>query len=200
MNRDWFEDKAPDYEKNSKRVQNVDNIARAIIGCTPLNRDMHLMDFGSGTGLLLERIAPYVGKITAVDVSPAMNAQLRGKRDSLDCELDILEIDLEHSQINGNFDGIISSMTMHHVEDVAAMLARFHALLKDDGFIAIADLDAEDGSFHSEDTGVHHHGFAREAMLRMAGAAGFRDVSVTEASIVRKPQGDYPVFLLKGIR
>jgi cyclopropane fatty-acyl-phospholipid synthase-like methyltransferase len=161
---------------------------------------MHLMDFGSGTGLLLERIAPHVGRITAVDVSPAMNNQLRSKQAHLGCELEILEIDLESRQISGKFDGIISSMTMHHVRDVAGMLATFHALLVDGGFIAIADLDAEDGSFHTEDTGVHHHGFPREEIAGMARAAGFTGVSVIEASRLHKPQGDYSVFLLKGVR
>lgn len=69
MSKDFFAHKASDYEKNQKRVSNVDNIAQNIIDNIPLAKDMHLMDFGAGTGLLLQRIAPHVGKITAVDVN-----------------------------------------------------------------------------------------------------------------------------------
>ena len=35
-------------------------------------------------------------------------------------------------------------------------------MLNDNGVIAIADLDIEDGNFHIEDTGVFHFGFERK--------------------------------------
>ena len=56
---------------------------------------MELVDFGSGTGLLLERMALSVRKITAIDVSPAMNEQLRAKVEQIPCEVIVYEINLE---------------------------------------------------------------------------------------------------------
>jgi hypothetical protein len=85
---------------------------------------------------------------------------------------------------------------MHHVKDIAAMFVKFYALLNDGGIIAIADLDKEDGSFHDEDTGVYHFGFARDEIALAAKQAGFRDVEVVDASMLYKPQSEYPVFLL----
>lgn len=200
MDRDLFAHKAESYERNARHVDNVDGIARAIRDAVPLHRAMHLMDFGSGTGLLLERLAPQVGRITAVDISPAMNRQLEAKRAALGCEVVLCQVDLEATDIDGGFDGIVSSMSLHHVRDVPALLARFHRLLAPGGFIALSDLDTEDGSFHSEDTGVFHFGFDREAIAAAAREAGFRDVAVRDASVVRKPERDYPVFLLLGRR
>jgi putative AdoMet-dependent methyltransferase len=200
MSIDHFAGKADSYEQNPNRVDNVANIANAILGAVEFNRSMHIMDFGSGTGLLLERIAPHVGKMTAVDVSKSMNRQLQEKRDRLPCELDILEVDLAQTNIPLQVDGIISSMTMHHIEDVGAMFEKFHAMVKGGGFIAISDLDAEDGSFHTEDTGVFHQGFDREEIARAAFEAGFQSVNVSSASVVHKPQGDFEVFLLTAIR
>jgi putative AdoMet-dependent methyltransferase len=200
MSIDHFAGKADSYEQNPNRVDNVANIANAILGAVEFNRSMHIMDFGSGTGLLLERIAPHVGKMTAVDVSKSMNRQLQEKRDRLPCELDILEVDLAQTNIPLQVDGIISSMTMHHIEDVGAMFEKFHAMVKGGGFIAISDLDAEDGSFHTEDTGVFHQGFDREEIARAAFEAGFQSVNVSSASVVHKPQGDFGVFLLTAIR
>ncbi len=191
-------EKAAVYEQDKRRVDNVNNIADAIIGKVTLDKRMHLMDFGSGTGLLLEGVAPHVGKITAVDVSKAMNQQLEAKRSKVPCELEMLEVDLTTGTLDRQFDGIISSMTMHHVQDIAAMFAKFHALVKPGGFVAISDLDTEAGTFHTEDTGVHHHGFDREQIAAVARAAGFQNVEVTTASVIAKPQGDYPVFLLTG--
>jgi cyclopropane fatty-acyl-phospholipid synthase-like methyltransferase len=196
MNRDFFENKAGIYDRDDKRVSNVENIANTLITSIRLDSTMHLMDFGSGTGLLLERIAPLVRKITAVDISKSMIEQLDKKRASLACEIDILNIDLVSADITDSFDGIISSMTMHHVKDTAAMFTKFYALLNDGGFIAIADLDKEDGSFHTEDSGVHHSGFERDVIASAAMQAGFREIKVVDASVVHKPHGLYPVFLL----
>lgn len=200
MKKDFFAHKAGSYEQNKSRVDNVASIANAIIRSTALDAAMHLLDFGSGTGLLLERIAPLVRKITAVDVSRAMNEQLNAKREAIGCELEILEIDLEKSSTDQLFDGIISSMTMHHVRDVDAMFRKFYSMLDEGGFIALSDLESEDGSFHTEDTGVFHFGFNRDAIAQIASAAGFKNVEVTNASVVHKPQGDFPVFLLKATR
>jgi hypothetical protein len=71
-------------------------------------------------------------------------------------------------------------------------------MLNDNGVIAISDLESEDGSFHTEDTGVHHLGFDRKTFRDKAVTAGFKNVKVITASIDEKPHGKYPVFLLTG--
>ncbi len=196
MSRDFFEHKANIYDQDENRVSNVDNIANAVIENVNLDPTMHLMDFGAGTGLLLERIAPFVRKITAIDISKSMIDQLDKKRDSLGCEIDIREIDLVSEDLTDTFDGIISSMTMHHVKDIEAVFVKFYSLLNDGGIIAISDLDKEDGSFHTEDTGVYHFGFDREEIANAAKKAGFQDITVVDASVMQKPEGNFPVFLL----
>ena len=76
------------------------------------------------------------------------------------------------------------------------MFKTFYSLLKPGGFIAIADLETEDGGFHTEDTGVFHQGFDGQGMVDFARQAGFKNAEVALASIIEKPQGDYPVLLL----
>ena len=200
MTIDHFAHKAGSYDASQGRVDNVQNIADAIRGAFPLDRSMHLMDFGSGTGLLLQKLAPHVGTITAVDVSPSMQSQLRAKQATLACAVEIVEIDLEVNDLARTFDGIVSSMTMHHIRDIDAIFGKFHSMVREGGFIAIADLDLEDGSFHAEDTGVHHLGFDRAGIARSAADAGFRMVQVTSASVVHKDSRDYPIFLLTATR
>lgn len=195
---DHFAHKAATFEQNTHQVDNVRQIAETLQRRIALDRSMHLMDFGAGTGLLLAQVAPAVGRITAVDVSPAMNAQLAAKQADLPCPVDILALDLTRELPALRFDGIISSMTLHHIQDIDAIFRSFHTLLKAGGFIGIADLDPEDGSFHSEDTGVHHLGLARERVAEAARAAGFEAVTTELASVIHKPGRDYPVFLLCG--
>ena len=205
MSQDLFAHKAQGYEANSHRVAAVQGIGRSLLSVIALHGDMHLMDFGSGTGLLLEQLAPRVGKVTAVDVSAAMNQELEAKRHRLPCELEILPLDLTgeplHTCLDGvRFDGIVSSLTLHHVADIPALLVRFYALLPPGGFIALADLDAEDGRFHPDMSGVYHAGFAREQIRALAEQAGFSQVEICTASVAQKPWGDYPIFLLTARR
>lgn len=127
----------------ANRVANVDNIAQAMLANIEFKSQMKLMDFGSGTELLLEIIEENLSK----------------------------EKDLER-----HFNGIISSMTMHHIDDVQRMFGILSSMLKSTGFMAIADFDSEDGSFHEEDTGVFHHGFDRKALSELAQNVGFTNI------------------------
>lgn len=198
MSNDYFKIKADSYDKDKNRVSNVDNIANSILSSINFDKTMHIMDFGSGTGLLLERVAPYVKKITAVDISESMCEQLNRKVKDLDCEVEILNMDLTKTKLNTKFDAIISSMTMHHIENIQAIFIDFYEMLNDNGVIAISDLDIEDGTFHTEDTGVFHFGFDRKDFKNKAINAGFKNVKIINASVDEKPHGKYPVFLLTG--
>lgn len=197
--KDYFHEKSKQYEKEAARTNNVKNIGEAILERLTYDKTTtHVMDFGSGTGLLTEQISPFVRKMTTIDISPSMNEALRAKKEQLDCELNMLELDLVSSELDENFDGIISSMTIHHVEDVQALFHKFYRLLTSGGTIALADLDKEDGTFHTEDMGVFHFGFDQEVFATWAQNAGFEDVSIEIVSVAKKPYGDYPIFLLTG--
>lgn len=196
---DYYHKKAEHFGKNSGHGDNVSAIAEGILNAFVYERTAtHVMDFGSGTGLLTQKIAPHVRKITTVDVSPAMNAQLRAKLDQLPCEVEMVECDLTCKEIDAEFDSIISSMTIHHVEDVGALFEKFYRLLKKGGSIALADLETEDGSFHTEDTGVFHFGFKLETFKALAQKAGFEEVEIGIVTVAKKPVKEYPIFLLTG--
>ncbi len=199
--KDYFTEKSKTYENEAARTNNVKNIGEAILEKLTYDKTAtHIMDFGSGTGLLTEQIAPFVRKMTTIDVSPSMNKQLFAKKEQLACELNMLELDLVSNELDETFDGIISSMTIHHVEDVQALFHKFYRLLNSGGTIALADLDKEDGTFHTEDMGVFHFGFDQEEFAMWAQKAGFDDVNIEIVSVAKKPYGDYPIFLLTGIK
>ena len=193
---DYFKNKSKTYSSDSKRVRNVHNIANGILEKIEYSKDMHLMDFGSGTGLLTIQIAPYVKKITGIDMSPSMNATLLENKEQVACELEVIEMDLSSTQLQQKFDGIISSMTLHHVEDLEALFKKFYSLLEDEGTIALSDLYTEDGSFHSENTGVFHFGFEEEFICECAKKAGFKNINCEQVSVAKKPHAEFPIFLL----
>ncbi|MEN8186064.1 MAG: class I SAM-dependent methyltransferase [Bacteroidota bacterium] len=198
--KDFFLEKAKNYDKEKKRVDNVTNIANLILKEIEYQKDFSILDFGSGTGLLLSKIAPHVGKITAVDISKSMNEVLKSKQHTIDCTLDIIDIDLSRENLNQKFDGIISSMTIHHVKDIVKLFEKFYTILNENGTIALSDLDKEDGTFHKADTGVFHHGFDRDEFVNIAKSVGFKNLKIQTVGLVEKPYGKYPVFLLTGNR
>ena len=199
-NVDHFEHKSKSWDMSSMRVKNAKGIAELIVKNIKLNKAMKLMDFGAGTGLLSYFVAPFVSKITAVDNSPSMLLEFKNKCNEFVCETEVIEKDLSKDTLDEKFDGIISSMTIHHLEDIVALFKKFYNMLNDGGFIAIADLDTEDGSFHSDGTGVFHHGFDREVLEAIAEEAGFKEIHFELASTINKPHATFTVFLMTAVK
>lgn len=197
---DHFENKSKSWDMSSMRVQNAKSIADLITTTLPLHNTMEVMDFGAGTGLLSHFIAPCIGKIIAVDNSPSMLAEFAKKADLLECEVELLQKDLSVEEISHQVDGIISSMTLHHLEDIHALFSKFYAMLREGGFIALADLDEEDGSFHGDNTGVFHFGFSREKLEVIAKEVGFKEIKFEVASTITKPHRDFTIFLMSATK
>ena len=196
MTVDKFAHKSKSWDMNSKRVQNAKSIAELIIKNIELSLTMKIMDFGAGTGLLSYFVAPHVNTIVAVDNSPSMLEKFKEKSLEFACITEVLELDLGVQNIEQKFDGIISSMTLHHLEDTKALFEKFYTMLNKDGFIAIADLDKEDGTFHSDNNGVFHFGFERNSLEIIAKEVGFKEISFELSNTIKKPQHNFSVFLM----
>jgi 2-polyprenyl-3-methyl-5-hydroxy-6-metoxy-1,4-benzoquinol methylase len=97
--------------------------------------------------------------------------------------------------MEARFDAVISSMVMHHIPDTKALFERIRSLLNDGGRIAFADLYKEDGSFHDDNSGVHHFGFEPDSLKTLLEATGFTDIAFHTAYTFQKAK-EYPVFLM----
>lgn len=200
-----FDGVATQWDQNPGRVSLAGGVVLAIKTAIPLDHGMRVMDFGAGTGLITLGLLPDVESIVAVDTSTEMLRVLDEKVQSLGLpNVKTLHCELGKTALPENqFDLLVSSMVLHHIPDVAKALQTLKPCLRKNGRIALADLDAEDGSFHSDMTGVFHRGFQRETICSWAKDAGFEDVSIREAYRISRPQPDgtthdYPVFLLTG--
>ena len=196
--KDHFKEKAKDWDNGAIRVAGAKKIADAITAAIPLNKDMKIIDFGVGTGLLGFEIAKLVKKVVGVDTSKTMLEKLKEKN-TPELSIEPLNIDIIKNPIDGKFDGVISSMTLHHLENLEEFFKTIYKNLNDGGFIAIADLESEDGTFHTDNTGVHHFGFDDE-LKNIVRACGFKDVEMKNINIINKPDKDYGVFLLTAKR
>ncbi|WP_455755868.1 class I SAM-dependent DNA methyltransferase [Sulfurimonas sp.] len=192
---DHFKHKAKEWDKGDIRVNGAKIIADAIQNKITLTPNMKIMDFGVGTGLLGFEIARHVEKVVGVDTSITMLEKLKEKN-TKELSIEAWHVDIVKNPTDEMFDGIISSMTLHHVENLKLFFETIYKNLNDNGFIAIADLESEDGTFHSDNTGVFHFGFEKEELCEIVLACGFKDVVFENINIINKPHKDFGVFLL----
>ncbi|MFO1300665.1 MAG: class I SAM-dependent methyltransferase [Burkholderiaceae bacterium] len=202
-----FDAVASTWEEDPGRTALGRAVANAILEAVPLAGTERAMEFGCGTGLVTGLVAPSVGHLLAMDNSAGMLDVLRRKLRELGIRnVEPMEADLARRMPAGAFDFVFSSMTLHHIEDVAGLVARVHGALSPGGRIAFADLAKEDGSFHGPDVpGVMHHGFEPAELTRWFEAAGFAEVRVRIAHRIRKSREDgstreYPVLLVTAQR
>lgn len=194
--KDKFEHKSKNWDMNSRRVQNAKSIADVILNNIDIKPTYKILDVGAGTGLLGYFISVKAKEITALDSSASMLAELQSKVSQFDCPVSIVKSSLEEYGCQECFDGIISSMTMHHIEDISALFHKLYGMLQEKGFIAIADLGSEDGTFHDDNDGVFHFGFDFENLKEIAKAVGFKEIAIQKAHSIEKPHGDFDVFVL----
>jgi len=193
---DLFKEKAKEWDTNDRSQQLSSGIGSAILENINLTQSMEVLDFGAGTGLITSQIAPFVKRVTAVDISESMLEKLRAKTE-LQEKVHVLCHDITVSRLNQEFDLIMSAMAMHHVKDTENMLNQFSKHLKQGGQIALADLDSEDGTFHKAGTeGVFHNGFDRTYFSELLNRHGFIDIKFSTALTVKADTGLYPVFLV----
>lgn len=76
---DPWSKQAPTWDSNPGVVAYADAAFASLISAVPVGRDARVLDFGCGTGLLTERIAPIVQEVVAVDKSGAMIQMLADK-------------------------------------------------------------------------------------------------------------------------
>lgn len=198
-----FDREAAQWDTNPGRVKLANDVADAIIRESAPALDMDVLDFGCGTGLVTLRLQPLVRTILGVDSSQGMLGVLEGKIRTLGiANARTRFVDFEKGgRIEGKFHLLVSSMTLHHVPDTARLFKQWYGLLLLGGLLCFADLDAEDGSFHGDNTGVFHHGFDRDHLKTLLVSAGFHDVRDTTATtmirdVEAKGKKEFPVFLI----
>lgn len=199
-----FDQAAATWDENPARLLLATQIASAIRSQVPVDPGMTIIDFGCGTGLVSLALQPYVGRIIGIDSSPGMLAVLNKKEQQLGItNVETLCWDLNNQPTPDlHADIIVSAMTLHHIPDLPKVLRALLQMLTPGGYLALADLEAEDGTFHEDSTGVYHHGIDRDWLLAQLQQLGLRHLNASTAHVIERPSAEglkqYPVFLISG--
>ena len=196
-----FDDKAAEWDMNPVHLERSKAIAEILKKSIPDGQHMTALEFGAGSGILSLLLREQLKEITLMDSSAGMINVIEDKIASGGFDhLRPVHLDLEKESYTGNFDLIFSQLAVHHVGNIDVILQKFYSLLNPGGFIAIADLYAEDGGFH-DDGFTGHLGFDPELLSTNLTAHGFMNVSYQECFVMKKAMDngetkEYPIFLM----
>jgi ubiquinone/menaquinone biosynthesis C-methylase UbiE len=197
-----FDIKAEAWDNNPMHVERAQSVSLTIREMIPLTRQMKALEFGAGTGITSFFLKDHLGEITLMDSSREMLRVADEKIGASGSDnLKTLFHDLSlTSYAENSFDLIFSQMVLHHISDVEDMISKFHSLLNPGGYLAIADLYPEDGSFHGEGfTG--HKGFDPAELSVRLRRAGFENTNYRKCYTINKKTGElvvkpFDLFLL----
>jgi tRNA (cmo5U34)-methyltransferase len=192
-----FDKRAREWDKEKMHMERSIAIATELEKLVPLTKSMKALEYGAGTGILSFLLKDRFDEITLMDSSSEMIKVCEEKIEYFGTKhMKALWFDLEHSSYDKKFDLIYHQMVLHHVNQVDAILENFHSHLNPDGYLAIADLYPEDGSFHGQDVLVHR-GFDPEKLKETLGSIGFRNIKYQTCFEIKRESGKiFPVFLL----
>ena len=195
MGTEHFDDKAATWDDDPEKVRQAQDVARAVSTAAAAGRGDPVARVRRGHGPRhagAARLGREDRPSHACGQLPGMRAVLRDKIGSgaMPPDTRVWDLDLENQPApSERFDLIVSSMVMHHVRELPVVLAAFAEMLGDGGHLCIADLDREDGSFHTHDFDGHH-GFDRGELATALEQAGLVDVTITDCTLTHPRGGD----------
>jgi len=200
-----FDSEAMTWDKEPGRVKLANDVAGVLREMVTLTPDLDVLDFGCGTGLFTLRIQPLVKSITGIDSSKGMLDVLKTKIEKkgiTNVRTDLVDI-TGGTELFGEFDLIVSSMTFHHIRDISSLLKAMAGITRPSGQIAVIDLDPDNGKFHNSNEGVFHFGFDRNVMKKYLLEAGYVSVQDKTAAIMQKTSStgdlrDFSIFIVTG--
>jgi tRNA (cmo5U34)-methyltransferase len=190
-----FDQMASEWDANPFVKKLSSAVVKAFDSSFQPNKEMEVLELGTGTGLIAMHFQPMVKSIVAMDTSKGMIDMLEQKikeRGVKNIEPLYLENGIQSAADVGNrqFDVILSSMVLHHIKDVASQMKVLSTILRPGGLLLFADLEKTEQTpeFHPKHmhADVYHHGFDANTLEQWLADAGFKNISIKRDITIAK--------------
>lgn len=153
-----------------------------------LGLERNVLEIGCGTGMFTEMLAGTGCRLTALDISPDLLRKARQRKLSAD-RVDFVEGNFETYRFSGQFDAVIGSSVLHHLDMVRAAPILFR-LIKPGGRLCFAEPNMLNPQVFLERklcfirplfwyVSPDETAFVRWSLRRLLEDAGFTEVSIT---------------------
>lgn len=149
-------------------------IERAIVEMVGAGRIHALLDLGTGTGRILELLAPLADRAVGIDASREMLAVARnnldkaGLRNAQVRQGDVYALPF----VSRSFDLVVLHQVLHFLDDGTRALKEAARVLGHGGRMLIVDLAPHEHEFLRVEHAHRKLGFSEETMTNLLGAAG----------------------------
>jgi ubiquinone/menaquinone biosynthesis C-methylase UbiE/DNA-binding transcriptional ArsR family regulator len=178
---DWDEMRALDLPAHA--------VEAAILDLVPESDAGRLLDIGTGTGRVLELLAPRVSQGVGVDASKAMLALARARlaRPGLThCSVRLADM-YRLPLAEASFDVAVMQMVLHYAEDPPGVLAEVARVLRPDGRLIVIDLAHHERDDLAAKLAHRWPGFSDAAMRALLEDAGMQQGEPLSIGIASAP-------------
>ena len=176
----YFRKNAGGWNKLRALYVDEERVAAELRRRLPAQRNIELLDVGTGTGRLLELLSPHIGRGTGIDLSRDMLAVARanllraGAGNCLVRQADMYRLPWTEPQ----FDLVTIHHVLHYAEDPAAAVAEAARLLRLGGRLLIVDFAPHNLERLRSEHAHRRLGFADSEVVKWCRAAGLRAARV----------------------
>jgi tRNA (cmo5U34)-methyltransferase len=172
-----------------------------------LSDDMHILDYGCGSGLIGIHLYKEVGLLVMIDSSEGMLDILRDKivQHNISNMKIINSSVYKFSSEAETYDVVYMNNVLHHIDDIVRFLRKITLILKPGGYLCLGDLIREDGTFHDDNTDVKHFGFDENELSNILKKIGLNNIRLEEYYVINKPDKsgtmrEYPLFFMSAVK
>jgi len=180
----YFKANAPQWERIRSLHVPEQDVEKAIVRLLGHEKLDHVLDAGTGTGRMLELLAPHIGRGLGIDVSPEMLAIARerlAKAHALHCQVrrgDVYRLPFADGDQNTGFDAVIFHQVLHYLDDPQAAIREAIRVAKPGSRILIADFAPHELEFLREEHAHRRLGFSDREVQSWFKAAGLKPLAL----------------------
>jgi SAM-dependent methyltransferase len=126
---------------NGSPAMSSEETLHSLIAMLPLTGDQHWLDVACGPGIVSRALAPRVGRVTGVDVTPAMVELARAESGAAGLTNvafmlgDVAHLDLPDDAV----DGALCRFAFHHIPVPGRVLAEMARVVRPGGWLIVSD-------------------------------------------------------------
>lgn len=196
----YFENVARDWDRLRSLHVADEAVEAAVEAAVGEGGHAALLDLGTGTGRMLERIAPAFGRAVGVDANHAMLAVARANLE----KSGLSRVELRQGDIyalpfaRGSFDLVIIHQVLHFLEDPGRAIREAAGMLSPGGRMIVVDFAPHELEFLRSQHAHRRLGFSKEQMAGWLSEAGLACDRSEEIRAVGGASGELTVMLWRG--